>query len=267
MRCGNRAGQLLRQVPSATRWRPGIGVVALIAQLVAGCLSSSNARTPTSLAYPKARTDNIVDIYHGTRVADPYRWFERLTSPEVRAWATAQNALMSQVVRTDSLRGWFLQRMLHHAKVWDQLAEDEPGLVVQGNEFRMSPASGGSYQLLRIKRAGTNDSARVFIDPRTFGPQRSLVRFRVSPDGKHVAYSLSEGGSEWVETRIRRVADGVDLPDILEGMLWIAPLWSRDSRGFFYVHQKRGGDEHRVTLVEPSVRYHAIDTRQSADRI
>src|SRR5688572_23534511 len=114
-----------------------IGVVALALPLIGSCVSIRNARGPTqSLVYPKARTDSVVDVYHGTRVADPYRWFEHLATPEVRAWATAQNALVSQEVRKDSLRGWFLQRMLHHAKVWDQLDEDEPGMVVQGNEFR-----------------------------------------------------------------------------------------------------------------------------------
>lgn len=243
------------------------GIAALALPLFWACFSGSNARDRTqSLAYPKARTDDVVDVYHGTRVADPYRWLERLAMPEVRAWATAQNALMLQQVRKDSLRGWFLERMLHHAKAWDQFDEDMPGLAAGGNEFLMGAAPDGSYELLRIKRAGSDDSARVFIDPRTFGAQRSLARFQVSPDGKHVTYALSEGGSEWVATRIRRVADGVDLPDILDGMLWLPPLWSRDSRGFFYVHQRRGGNE-RAMLVEPSVRYHAINTPQSADRI
>ena len=243
-------------------------VAALALPLIAGCHSSLDpGRATQSLTYPKARAENVVDVYHGTRVPDPYRWLEGLATPEVRAWATAQNALMLQEVRNDPLRGWFLQRMLHHAKVWDQFNEGEPGLVVQGNEFRMGPASPGSYQVLLIRRSGSEDSARVFIDPRTFGAQRTLVRFQVSPDGKHVAYALSVGGSEWVETRIRRVADGIDLPDIIGGMLWLSPLWSRDSRGFFYVHQKPGGEEDRVMLVEPSVRYHAIGTPQSADRI
>ena len=30
----------------------------------------------TELNYPKTRTVDVVDDYHGTRVADPYRWLE-----------------------------------------------------------------------------------------------------------------------------------------------------------------------------------------------
>jgi prolyl oligopeptidase len=180
-------------------------------------------------------------VYHGTRVADPYRWLERVGTPEVRGWATAQNALVSQVVSGDSLHDWFLQRMRHHAEVW-----------------------------YRFERAGADDSVGArppTIDPRTLPPRKRLVRSQVSPDGQHIVYSLSEGGSEWVETRIRRVADGADLPEVLEGLLGGAPLWSRDGRGLFYVHQRRGSDEDRVMLLEPSVRYHTIDTPQSADRV
>src|SRR6218665_2305165 len=31
---------------------------------------------PPRLSYPAARLDDLVDDYHGPRVADPYRWLE-----------------------------------------------------------------------------------------------------------------------------------------------------------------------------------------------
>jgi hypothetical protein len=107
---------------------------------------------------------------------------EHLDTPDVRTWVTAQTALVSQVVGKDSLRGWFLEHMLHHAKAWDQMERDDG-----------------------------DDSTRALLDPRTFGPTKKVVRSQMSPDGKYVVYALSEGASEWVETRIRRVSDGVDL--------------------------------------------------------
>jgi prolyl oligopeptidase len=42
-------------------------------------------------AYPATRTVDRIDDYHGTRVADPYRWLEDVTAPEVAAWVGAQN--------------------------------------------------------------------------------------------------------------------------------------------------------------------------------
>lgn len=245
-----------------------IGSIAFVASAMVSCNAPERTREPGgTLTYPATRRDTVSDVYFGTRVADPYRWMEQMASPEVRAWASAQNALVAQSVGSDSLRAWFLERIHHHEKAWDQLGEEETRLVVAGNEFRMRAAPDGSHQVLHVKRAGSKDSAHVFIDPTSFGSERNLVRFQVSPDGEHVAYALSVDGGEWVETRIRRVADGSDLPDTLTGMLGGAPLWSRDSRGFFYVQQRRGTDADRVMFFEPSVRYHAIGTPQSSDRI
>ena len=41
--------------------------------------------------YPPTRTGDVVEDYHGTKVADPYRWMEDLSSSEVADWVTAQN--------------------------------------------------------------------------------------------------------------------------------------------------------------------------------
>ena len=51
--------------------------------------------TPRQLRhnYPIARMDDIVENYHGTPVADPYRWLEDAAAPETQAWVAAQQRL------------------------------------------------------------------------------------------------------------------------------------------------------------------------------
>ena len=46
------------------------------------------------LPYPDTRRDTtVVDDYHGTCVADPYRWLEDDNSAETAAWVEAENAV------------------------------------------------------------------------------------------------------------------------------------------------------------------------------
>jgi len=48
------------------------------------------------LQYPKTRQQDTVDDYHGTKVADPYRWLEDVESKETAAWVEQQNKLTSE---------------------------------------------------------------------------------------------------------------------------------------------------------------------------
>ena len=49
-----------------------------------------NAQAP---AYPATKKGDVVDDYHGTKVADPYRWLEDLGSADTKAWIDAENAV------------------------------------------------------------------------------------------------------------------------------------------------------------------------------
>ena len=68
----------------AARYAAVIGAISIAASLAA------QQPTPT---YLTTRKIDQVDDYHGTKVADPYRWLEDDTSPETAAWVAAQNAV------------------------------------------------------------------------------------------------------------------------------------------------------------------------------
>ena len=53
------------------------------------------AGSEPSLEYPQTRRGKQVDDYHGTKVADPYRWLEDdvRESQQVADWVEAQNKI------------------------------------------------------------------------------------------------------------------------------------------------------------------------------
>ncbi|MGK2934205.1 MAG: hypothetical protein ACSLFE_03045, partial [Gemmatimonadaceae bacterium] len=195
-------------------------------------------------------------------MADPYRWLEDIDSREVRAWAAAQNAFTDRQLADDPLRGRIAARMRELGEVWDTY-DAAMWPPAPSSSIRSGTVPGGTLRGLLVTRDGEQ---RVLVDPRRFGADIEISRFEVSPDSVYVSYGLSLGGSEWVETRIVRVADGRELPEVLHGLLFVPPIWTHDGRGFFYVHQRRPAAGERVMFGEPAVFYHLVGTPQERDR-
>ena len=206
--------------------------VAMVCGLTAAACSSAPSH---SVTYPPTRTVDVVDDYHGTKVADPYRWLEDLDSKEVRDWAAAQTNLFESIVRAHPSRTPLFERMTNLGESWDAYG------------------------------AGDADAPKPLIDEKTLGEGRTLSNAWKSPDGKHIAYTVSNRGSEWEDLRVRRVADARDLTDAFEPLLWTEALWTKDSRGFFYGRSERPAAGERTLLKNQAIYYHRLNTPQSAD--
>ena len=193
---------------------------------------SGREASSTGPRYPATRKVDVVDDYHGTKVPDPYRWLEDLDSQEVRDWAAAQSAVALPLLRENDVRPWVLARVAELRAFWKEPAESsEPPL----------------------------------IDERSLPTGKSISDAWRSPDRKHAAYAVSTDGSEWVETRIRRLSNGTDLDERLDGLLWSDPSWTKDSRGFSYVRSVKPALGERTAMKGPIVYYHHLGTPQSSD--
>ena len=95
---------MLRTVPNpaGARWR------ALVLLATIGCPPTLAAQ---SISYPVARRESVVDDYHGTSVADPYRWLEQLDSPETTAWLEAENRLSARYLERTASRAAIRRRL------------------------------------------------------------------------------------------------------------------------------------------------------------
>jgi hypothetical protein len=56
------------------------------------------------LNYPETRMVDQIDDYHGTSVADPYRWLEDINAPEVKEWVRSRMSSPSATSKTNRRR-------------------------------------------------------------------------------------------------------------------------------------------------------------------
>lgn len=182
-------------------------------------------------AYPPARRDAIVDNFHGTPVADPYRWLEDPAAPATRAWVDAQNARTRALLDAAPDRAAIRARL---AAIWDYPKQGVP--YRRGDRTFFSRNDGLQNQAVLYVQDAPAAAPRVLIDPNTLSADGTvaLTSESVSRDGRLLAYGISQGGSDWQVIRIRDVASGEDYPDEIRWCKFAGAAWHPDGSGFYY---------------------------------
>ncbi|MDP1571667.1 MAG: prolyl oligopeptidase family serine peptidase [Vicinamibacterales bacterium] len=228
-------------------------------------MSSKDAEMPAAGGlYPAARRADVVDDYHGTRVADPYRWLEDAGAADTLAWVDAQNTLVRRVV--DVPRRAEVKARLTALYDFPRTTAPER----RGERYVYTFHDGTVDQPVLMVQDGLDGEPRVLLDPNTLSEDGTiaLTAYAVSPDGVLVAYALSHGGSDWQDLHVREVATGRDRDDRLQWAKFTNLSWTRDSDGFFYTRFPEpgtvpAGDEHYLARVC----FHQLGTPQSDDRL
>jgi len=239
---------------------------ATVAVAVATLSTSASAQSAAEsrLRYPATRAADQTDDYHGTSVADPYRWLERTDSPETRAWVEAQNAVTFAYLASIPQRAAIRE---HLVKLWDYPKYAAP-FRKGGKQFYFEN-SGLQNQSVLYVRDGADREPRVLLDPNTLSADGTvaLSALAVSPDGSLLAYGTSASGSDWQEFHVRDVASGRDRPDTLEWIKFSGASWTKDARGFFYSRYDEPAGGNVLTNVNRNQKlyYHRLGTPQSAD--
>src|SRR5947209_3305608 len=201
------------------------------------------AASAQTLPYPPARKGDVVDDYHGTRVADPYRWLEDPDSPESRGWIDAENRLtegyLSQIPQRAALR----QRL---TTLWNYPKYGAP-FHKAGRYFFFKNDGLQNQSVLYTQPALTADPT-VLLDPNLLSADGTvaLSTLAVSEDGRLVAYGTSASGSDWEEFRVRDVVRRL-LDDFAASYAFVG----NDGPVFYFL----------TDLDAPRKRVIAIDTR------
>jgi prolyl oligopeptidase len=217
-------------------------------------------------AYPAAKREAVFDHYHGVAVADPYRWLEEPDAPATRSWIEAQNALTEAYLAEIPARAALRARL---TELWDYERFELP--VQEGGRVFFRRNGGLENQSVLYVAEGHAAPARVLLDPNALSADGTvaLMSFVPSPDGKLLAYALSDGGSDWRTWRVRDVDTGQDLPDRITRNKFGGLAWAADGSGFFYSRYDAPppGDALEAKNPPPDVCFHQLGDDESADAV
>ncbi len=234
------------------------------AALGQGPKANDDGSSDQKLTYPDAKRVDQTDDYHGTKVADPYRWLEDPDSADTRAWVEAENKITFAYLDQIPERQKIKERL---TKLWNYERYDVPWK--EGGRYFFKKNDGLQNQSVLYTAPSLTAEPRVLLDPNTLSADGTVAvtESEVSPDGKLLAYGTASSGSDWQEFRIRDVESGKDLSDVVKWIKFSGASWTRDAKGFFY---SRYDEPNEATKLEDAnyyqkLYYHKVGTPQSED--
>lgn len=217
------------------------------------------------LVYPKAKTVDQVDDYHGTKVADPYRWLEDADSPDTKAWVQEEDKLTFGYLEKIPYRGAIRERLL---KLWNYERFTTP--EQENGRYFYQHNNGLQNQNVLLVSESLNAEPRVLLDPNTLSSDGTvaLAGASITDDGKLMAYATAQSGSDWQEWHVRDASTGKDLPDLLQWSKFSGAAWSKDDKGFFYSrYDEPKGTALRDANYFQKLYYHQLGTSQAEDKL
>ena len=218
------------------------------------------------LVYPNSPTEEHIDVLHGVRVPDPYRWLEEIDSTQTKEWIEAQNKVSSHYLAA------IPACQVIHKRLQDLWNYEKFGVPFRrGDRFFFTRHDGLQNQPVLYWTASLDDEPKVLLDPNELSEDGTvaLTSYAVSEDGKLLVYGLSASGSDWQEWHVRKVENRDDLKDHLKWVKFSGASWTHDSQGFFYSRydEPKEGAAYKGANYYHKLYYHRIGTPQSTDEL
>ena len=219
-------------------------------------------------AYPETAQVDQTDDYHGTLVADPYRWLEDdvRESTEVADWVAAQNEITFAYLETIPERDKIKQRL---TSLWDYEKYGVP--FREGGKIFYFLNNGLQNQSVLYSQDDLNSEPKLVIDPNTFSDDGTvaLADVEISPDGRYAAMAIQDGGSDWRTVQVLDIESGEELGNKLEWVKFSNLAWAADSSGFYYSRfpATEEGAEFQSLNKNQTIYFHATGTPQDADKL
>lgn len=231
--------------------------------ILVSCKEENQSKNNINVSYPETTKKPVVDEYFGTKVTDNYRWLEDDRSPETEAWVKAENEVtfdyLDKIPYREQLKNR-LSELWNYEKVGTPFKEGDYTYFYKNNGLQ------NQYVLYRKDKDGKEE---IFLDPNTFAEDgtTSLSSVSFTKDGKTVAYSISEGGSDWRKVIIMDAETKEIKEDTLVDIKFSGISW-KGNEGFYYSsYDKPKGSELSAKTDQHKLYFHKLGTPQSSDEV
>ena len=224
--------------------------------------SCSNQNTS---GYPETKKEEFTETIHGYEISDSYRWLEDFTSDDSLDWVKRQNKFTKTFISKNNYKKDIANYL---EQIWENESISIP-YKEEGKTFYYF--NDGSFQQskLMIKDCDKCDE-RVLIDPNTFSDDGtiSLGGTSVNNSADMIAFSISDGGSDWRVWKVLDIETGEVLEDEIKWAKFSGASWENDDSGFFYQkYDEPQGELLKEVNESPKLMFHKIGTDQSEDYV
>ncbi len=241
-----------------------LGIASLC--VLAACKNESSNKKNNAVTYPQTKMVDQVDTYFETQVKDPYRWLEDDRSLETEDWVKAENKVTHAYLNNIPYRGALKSRL---SELWNY---EKIGAPFKEGNYTYFYKNNGLQNQSVIYRYKTNEdptTASVFLDPNTFKDDgtTSLDGISFSKNGKILAYSISEGGSDWRKIIVVNAETKEQIEDTLIDIKFTKISWYKNEGFYYSSYDKPIGSELSAKTDQHKVYYHKLGTPQKDDAL
>ena len=205
----------------------------------------------------------VTDDYFDTEVVDNYRWLEDDMSQETGNWVAKQNETTFDYLNEIPFREQLKNRL---TDLWDYEKIFSP--FREGNYTYFYKNTGLQNQSILYKTKDDGES-KIFLDPNLFSIDgtTSLAGISFSKDGSLLAYSISEGGSDWRKIIIKNVENNQIIGDTIVDVKFSGVSWMANEGFYYSSYDKPKGSELSEKTDQHKLYYHKLGTPQSEDEL
>lgn len=240
-----------------------VPVIALLA--LVGCKEEPK-KEAILVTYPQTKKVDTVNTYFGVEVKDPYRWLEDDRSEETAEWVKAENEVTFDYLNKIPFREALKNRL---SNLWNYEKVGAPFKEGNYTYFYKNDGLQNQYVLYRYKTEEDPSTAEIFLDPNTFKEDGtiSLGEISFSKDGSKLAYSISEGGSDWRKVVVMNTENKELVGDTLNDVKFSGLSWKAEEGFYYSSYDKPKGSQLSAKTDQHKVYYHKLGTPQSEDPV